>query len=198
MARLAGRSVGLDGVVDQQDNYRRSGFVYAGRNVRFRGRPVRPSGDNCASVAIRPVEPRDLPSLTTFDAAHFGADRAAFLERWALPQRASRQTYVASSASDPSQIEGYATIRRCYAGHKVGPLFAPDASVARALLNALFDWAGDAADVSLDVPQDNAAGVALAESMELVESFETARMYLGTAPALPIERIFGVTTFELG
>ena len=70
--------------------------------------------------------------------------------------------------------------------------------IARALLNALFDWAGDAADVSLDVPQDNAAGVALAESMELVESFETARMYLGTAPALPIERIFGVTTFELG
>ncbi len=28
--------------------------------------------------------------------------------------------------------------------------------------------------------------------------FETARMYTGPAPALPLRRIFGVTTFELG
>jgi len=28
--------------------------------------------------------------------------------------------------------------------------------------------------------------------------FETARMYKGPAPQLPVERIFGVTTFELG
>jgi hypothetical protein len=28
--------------------------------------------------------------------------------------------------------------------------------------------------------------------------FETARMYKGPAPELPIDRIFGLTTFELG
>ena len=28
--------------------------------------------------------------------------------------------------------------------------------------------------------------------------FETARMYRGSVPALPLNRIFGVTTFELG
>jgi hypothetical protein len=28
--------------------------------------------------------------------------------------------------------------------------------------------------------------------------FETARMYTGQAPALPLDRIFGVTSFELG
>ena len=37
MARLEGRTVGLDGVVAQQANYARSGFVLAHRNIRFGG-----------------------------------------------------------------------------------------------------------------------------------------------------------------
>jgi hypothetical protein len=28
--------------------------------------------------------------------------------------------------------------------------------------------------------------------------FETARMYTAGAPALPLHRLFGITTFELG
>ncbi len=37
LAHLAGRNVGLDGVVAQQDNYRKSGFALAYRNIRFAG-----------------------------------------------------------------------------------------------------------------------------------------------------------------
>jgi len=32
----------------------------------------------------------------------------------------------------------------------------------------------------------------------MVVVFETARMYTGAAPQLPLRRLFGVTTFELG
>jgi hypothetical protein len=28
--------------------------------------------------------------------------------------------------------------------------------------------------------------------------FETARMYTGEPPGVPVERVYGVTTFELG
>ena len=37
LGRLAGRTVGLDGVVAQQANYRREGFVFAHNNLRYAG-----------------------------------------------------------------------------------------------------------------------------------------------------------------
>src|SRR3977135_2845378 len=40
MARLEGRNVGLDGVVAQQANYRKSGFRNAWNNVRHEGMPA--------------------------------------------------------------------------------------------------------------------------------------------------------------
>ncbi len=40
--------------------------------------------------------------------------------------------------------------------------------------------------------------LALAERHAMNVAFETARMYTGSPPALPLARLFGVTTFELG
>jgi len=51
--------------------------------------------------------------------------------------------------------------------------------------------------VFLDVPEPNSAA-ALAQRQDLVPTFETARMYRGPAPALPLDRIYGITSLELG
>jgi hypothetical protein len=50
----------------------------------------------------------------------------------------------------------------------------------------------------LDVPRLNRNAVALAQDLGLVPVFETARMYTGAIPPLRLDRVFGVTTFELG
>jgi hypothetical protein len=52
--------------------------------------------------------------------------------------------------------------------------------------------------IFLDVPSINRDAVALAQDRGLVPVFETARMYTGAIPPLRLERVFGVTTFELG
>jgi hypothetical protein len=39
---------------------------------------------------------------------------------------------------------------------------------------------------------------ALAQELGLTPVFETARMYTGAIPPLRLERVYGVTTFELG
>lgn len=70
------------------------------------------------------------------------------------------------------------------------------------MANALFDavCAGVPPDatVYLDIPLPNADAMALVDARGMQCVFETARMYAGPAPACELERIYGITTFELG
>ncbi len=63
---------------------------------------------------------------------------------------------------------------------------------------ALKARAPEATAIFLDTPAVNAAAIEMAQRNGMTVCFETARMYLGTRPELPIERVFGVTSFELG
>jgi hypothetical protein len=48
------------------------------------------------------------------------------------------------------------------------------------------------------VPGINVEAIALAQDFGLAPVFETARMYTGAIAPLQLERVFGVTSFELG
>lgn len=200
MAYLEGATVGLDGVVAQQENYRKSGFQPAGRNVRHGGVPLLAgaSAKTAAKAKIRPVTAADMDAVVAYDSAFFAGPRERFTRAWALPPAGTRrQALVAVAGGD---ISGYGVIRDCRSGRKIGPLFAEDAGTAEALFVALCNTGGDDEmhEVFLDTPEDNVAAVELAQRFDLQPVFETARMYRGTAPVLPIGRTFGITTFELG
>ncbi|MGX1307439.1 ribosomal protein S18 acetylase RimI-like enzyme [Amorphus suaedae] len=195
MARFGDRVVGLDGVVAQQDNYRKSGFVLAGRNVRFTG-PAEPPAAPASGVEVRPLAAGDVAAVLAFDRAFFPADRSAFTQAWVAPAAGVRRS--CRLALRDGRLVGYGVIRACRAGHKIGPLFAADPAVAEALFSALAATVAPGSEISLDVPEANREGVALAERHGLAPSFETARMYAGPAPDLPTARTFGITTFELG
>ena len=192
MARAEGRTVGLDGVPAQQANYARSGFVLARQNVRYVGPIERSIGDGTAPdpdlVQLSAVDPS---ALERYDQAIFPAPRPAFLEAW--PEGPGRQGFALVRAGE---IAGYGVIRPSVDGRRIGPLFADDAAMAERLLLALA--AVGSGPVAIDVPMPNAAAVRLAEGLGLQPSFETARMYAGTPPAEPLDRIFGVTSLELG
>ena len=50
----------------------------------------------------------------------------------------------------------------------------------------------------VDMPEPNEAALRMADAHGMQRTFATARMYRNGRPDLPIERIFGITTFELG
>jgi GNAT superfamily N-acetyltransferase len=190
MASTGERTVALDGVVAQQENYKKSGFVLAHRSARWGGRL---NGRIAVRSFVRPITAADAPAVLAYDAGVFPADRAAFLRVW-LGQSTSRQT---EGYFENGRLRGYGSIRKSVEGWKIGPLFADDPAIAEALVATLV--APAASDpVFIDVPEPNAAGVALAQRLGFTPSFETARMYRGTDPALPLDRIFGITTLELG
>lgn len=190
MERLEGRNVGLDGVVDQQDNYRKSGFRPAYRNVRFEGVTGEMSGDPLSVVELSRL-PFDL--VEQYDRLFFPETRTAFLKCW-LNQPES----VALGIQNDTSLAGYGVIRRCRSGFKIGPLFADNPKLAEGLFNSLLSRVQPGEPVFLDVPEVNRNAVSLAERHGMAVMFETARMYTGEFPDLPLNRLFGVTTFELG
>ncbi|WP_374622348.1 GNAT family N-acetyltransferase [Devosia sp.] len=190
IASAAGRTIGLDGVPDQQENYARSGFALAHRSARWGG-VLR--GLVATRSYVRPLAMDDLPALLAFDSRHVAAPRPKFLAAWLAPS-ATRQT---EGFFDAGRLRGYGTIRRCIEGWKIGPLFAETPAIAEALLATLVTPAGTD-KVFIDVPEPNAAGLEMVRRLGFTAAFETARMYLGPAPALPLSQIYGVTTLELG
>ena len=188
MARLAAHNIGLDGVVAQQENYRRSGFTLAYRNVRFQGRG---GGDAPRGLADARALPFD--DLCAYDRRAFPAARATFLRAWI-----DRPGATALASLDGNAIRGYGVIRPCREGFKVGPLFADTPSIADTLYRGLASRATDGSPVYLDVPEVNGAAAALVDRYGMRRVFETARMYTGSAPDVGLPRVFGVTTFELG
>jgi GNAT superfamily N-acetyltransferase len=191
IARAGARVIGLDGVVAQQDNYRKSGFALAYANVRYGG-VVAARTIESPLAGVVPLTEVPFAAVEADDATVFPAPRPAFLRAWiAAPGRVGRALLRDGS------LAAWGVIRTCRTGWKIGPLVADDRAAAEAVLAALLAEAGGG-EVFLDVPAVNREAVALAESLGLAPVFETARMYTGPIRPVRLERVFGVTTFELG
>lgn len=189
LAYLQRRNIGLDGVVDQQDNYRRSGFKLAHRNIRYEGTATN-AGYTSQCVPLSNIS---IDLVTNYDRQFFADERGEFIQAWI-----DHPEHYAVGIVQDEKLVGYGVLRPCQQGFKIGPLFADEGAIATEIFHTLVAQVPAGEAFYLDVPEPNRAAVALAEQNGMAYVFETARMYTQTAPNLPLEKIFGITTFELG
>ncbi|MBR0786277.1 GNAT family N-acetyltransferase [Bradyrhizobium iriomotense] len=188
IAHARPRVIGLDGVVAQQDNYKKSGFQLAYANIRYGGivaAPKQPAG----VIALDAIP---FALVEADDATVFPAARSAFLHAWI-----NAPGHVGRALLRDGRLAAWGVIRPCRTGCKIGPLVADDRAAADTIMQALLA-SGGGGEIFLDVPAVNREAIALAEGLGLKPVFETARMYTGPIPPLRIDRVFGVTSFELG
>ncbi|HWQ19247.1 MAG TPA: GNAT family N-acetyltransferase [Methanotrichaceae archaeon] len=187
IAHLAGRNAGLDSVMSQEEIYRRSGFKRAYFNLRFQGL----GGGAMPSGVVR-LSDVPFEEIAEYDCHLFPAPRPSFLWNWIrLPHGAS------FGVLKNGHLSGYGVIRACKVGFKIGPLFADDEKIAETLFLALASHA-DSAVIFMDVPEVNPAAVALAERHGMKKFMQAVRMYSKGTPDMPMDRIFCVTTLQLG
>lgn len=188
MEYLRGRNIGLDGVVAQQENYRKSGFKLAYRNIRYEG--ITSFADSSGTMNLSNIP---FKELLDYDKKMFSLARPEFLKLWIIQPEGA-----ALGIRKDGALAGYGVIRACRKGFKIGPLFADNEDIAERLFNALVSKVPENEPVFLDTPEPNKASTTLAERHGMKKVFETARMYTGNTDILPVERVFGVTSFELG
>lgn len=178
MAYLGSRTIGLDGVPEQQANYAGMGFVAAYETVRMSG--ILPERSDSADRS----SPVGLEDILELDRASFPSARPGFLKHWiAPPNRAVRRGGEGRG--------GYAVSRPCRDGFKIGPLFAPDIGIATELMLT------QSGQVCVDVPIWQADWLRCLSALGFTPGLVTQRMYRGLAPR-PEHSIFGVTSLELG
>ncbi|MGE4544661.1 MAG: GNAT family N-acetyltransferase [Pedobacter sp.] len=186
MEHMGERVIGGDGVVDMLNKYALSGFRIAHRNARYEG-IGRASGSHLVALADVP-----FAELVSYDRRFFPAPRTAFLKSWINQPGSHGQAVMAGG-----RLHGYGVIRPCRRGFKIAPLFADTPDIAEELFGSLSSFAKDE-PMFLDIPVCNQAAQQLVERHAMKMVFETARIYRGTPPVLPLEQIYGITSFELG
>ena len=187
---LEGLNIGLDGVVAQQENYKKSGFKLAYRNIRYEGigGGTPPKNSEIVELSTLPFE-----TVGTYDQPFFPAKRSQYTKSWI-----NQPECHALGIMQNGNLAGYGVIRKCRNGCKIAPLLADNPELAETLFLALKSRAISSDPIFLDIPEVNEAAVAMAEKYKMKVSFETARMYTGEFPDIPLNRLFGVASFEIG
>ncbi|MGE3802141.1 MAG: GNAT family N-acetyltransferase [Candidatus Kapaibacterium sp.] len=191
LEHLEDHVIGGDGVFERLEDYQKVGFNLAYRNIRFEYWPgeIEREGEG----AIKPLSEIPFDLLVAYDAECFPVERRKFLEYWfRMPKSYGVGWY------EEGELKGYGVIRACRKGYKIGPLFADNAKIAESLFRELCSFADKGEPVYLDVPETNLPGMNIAERYGMTMVFGTGRIYIGEFPDIPLEKIFGVTSFELG
>lgn len=181
-------AIGMDGVVNMQPFYTKGGFKLAFRDERYEmeGRPFETDPN------VRPVSQADISNIIAYDSDCFGVNRENFIRPWL-----QRNTAISFKYEQNGNLLGFAVIRQAARGKRIGPLFADNITVAEELLKScLHSAAGENVYIDMLVTDNNKPE--LAKKYGGLFVFECGRMYYGKPPKMALEKVFGITTLELG
>ncbi len=191
LSRLGeGGTIGLDGVDAMVPFYAQGGFEPFTRHRRYE--LTESPADLQRASQVVDLSTVDFTQISAFDRDCFPAPRDHFLKAWITQQGAISLGFV-----DNGRLRGFGVMRPCIRGWKIGPLFADSHNVANELF-AAFQLQRNDEPIYLDVPENNPIGIDLCGMYQMEEVFGCVRMYLGKPPELDHEKIFGITTLEVG
>lgn len=183
------RTTAGDAMPVQVENYGKDGSVPIHRTVHRWGELTPVTGSSRAEI----VRPEDLDQVADYDAEAFPAHRRRFLAKWLFIG-----DHRAVCVRDLDRILGYAVIRPAPVGHRIGPVVADDAAVARELLIGLLRDLPAGEKLSAFVPDLSSEAADVFREFGLEEHFHVVRMWRGPRPRREHARMFAIASLELG
>ena len=155
-------------------------------------------------ITINPVSESQFSDLLVYDTSVHVHMRSAFIKKWLF----APNCYSYAATNDNGSIVGYAVVRMALIpedGWKIGPVFADNTNIARMLYKAVFNKVActdPTGRITIDVPfggLPNPDALCIMNELSARQECASTLMYSNRIPSnLPLHKVFGVTTLELG
>lgn len=187
---LDGVTTGIEGDPARQAKYEKAGFRLAYRHRRYQvaGKPAKVDRSD-----ILPLKEIPIGLYEQYEQDFFPACRTAFMRAMLSQPGACALGFVSEG-----KLSGYGVIRQSLEGYRIGPLYSDAIEIAERLFLALWASTGSDEKVAMDIPEVNLSAMDVAKRQGMSVEFETLRMYRGEVPNLPLQRIYGITSLEMG
>ncbi|MFA8451592.1 MAG: GNAT family N-acetyltransferase [Bacteroidales bacterium] len=189
LSYLEGYNVCVDAPKSMVSSLQKMGFIEAYRNHRYM------AISHVMDIELNDFVPvKDVPyeQLEEYDSHCFPVKREKYLRRW-MRQKGAK----AFAKYVDGEILGFGLIRPCIEGYKIAPLFANSSNIAAELFYKLTETI-PGESIYIDVPDINVNASSLISKLNMESVLETVHMYNLFDSSIESEKVFGVTSWELG
>lgn len=194
-------TVALNSVISQIKTYEKCGFsslLSCKVNTRWSGvvsTILSNKKNNISPNNLNIISSTDalLKSIIEYDQKITTVKRSRFLLDW-LTMKES----ILLCAIEDKRIKGFGLINRCSNGYKIAPLVADNPDIAQHLFLSLCQEVNTEDTVFFDSNQGNRLSCQIAKDYKMTHIFDSLRMYKGIPPDLDNDKIFFLTSLEIG
>ena len=194
---LGGRNLAIDAVEPRVESNKKKGFVHLAHDLALYVGQVdrkKVGSGECDGVEFVKYTEDALSELVAYDATVHQVGRPIFLKQFLKPNISS-----AWMAKRSGRIIGYGSIQTVLGNgdskmQHVGPVFADEVDVARALFNRLLTLVPEDHAVTMDVPLKCDLGQEVVKTHGLGRELNCTRMYNRGLVQFPMEKVFAHTT----